>query len=125
LESKSKGLEVNNQFKLLILGGDTELQIITHNLAILFEEQYKKLFELDIRIYLYPIKDCDLSHYIASKDYWYQKHVYFSERKNLYAPYIGTVKNHDKEMKKIHSNPKTYETTQKDDEEFENPYYGL
>ena len=128
LESKSKGLEVNNQFKLLILGGDEELQIITHNLAILFEEQYKKLFELDIRIYLYPIKDCDLSTYIASKDYWYQKHVYLSESKNLYAPYIGTVKNHDKEMKKIHSNLKidnTYETTQKDDEEFENPYYGL
>lgn len=129
LESKNKGLSVNSQFKLLILGGNEELQIIVHNLAIIFEEQYKKLFDLDIRLYIYPMKDSDLSYYIASKDSWYQKHVYFSACRDLYAPYIGTLKNSDKEMKKILGNIQTehkYEQGNGDEDELDdNPFYGF
>ncbi len=75
--------------KFCIMGGDFELHCFLQDLLTVFKNNPNMFLNTDIRVFLVPTRYCSLAHYIAAKDYWYQRNVWVPFRANPLVPRVS------------------------------------
>lgn len=76
--------------KILIIGGDSKVQTIIQEMGVLFNLNYQLFTNIDIELYVVPIKKNTLASYLASKDLWYQRFVYLPFKEDFFVPKLDT-----------------------------------
>lgn len=78
--------------RLLIYGGDLEMQRVCQVLGEIYCENPLWLRTLDMRVYLVPSQDCALAQFLAVKDPWYQRYLYLPVMEDVIVPKLENIK---------------------------------
>jgi len=62
--------------KFMIIGGEAEIYNFIQDLLKAYENRPHLFRRADLRLYLVPTSHSPITHYLAARDYWYQRYIY-------------------------------------------------